>query len=216
MATSLATLRGRVQVKADIASSLTFTDPQVNDIINEAYRAMWSDVLDKNPAFRVTALPFTLATGTQTVSLPADFRAVFTVQLNPGNTTSMRYLTVQGPKTGSSRYEKTYRLQGQSLYIEPLQNCAGSYQLNYNPSCPVLAADGDTLDAELDAFADYIVLYAADQIAGMEANDIQPSLHAAFMTFQQRLQRWAANARQAEPDKIEDVRRRTGWGWFQP
>jgi hypothetical protein len=215
MATSLATLRGRVQVKADIASSLTFTDPQVNDVINEAYRAMWSDVLDKNPAFRVTQLPFTLTT-TQYTALPSDFRAVFTVQLNPGSTTAMRYLTVQGPKTGSSRYEKTYRLEGQRLYIEPLQNCAGSYQLNYNPTCPVLTLDADVLDAELDAFGDYVVLYAADQIAGYEGNDIQASLHAAFLAWQQKLQRWASNTRQAEPDKIEDVRRRAGWGWFQP
>jgi len=215
VATSLATLRGKVQVKADIVSSLTFTDPNVNDIINEAYRAMWSDVIDKNPAFRVTQLPFSLTT-TQYTSLPADFRSVFTVQLNPGNTTSMRYLTVQGPKSGSSRYEKTYRLEGQRLYIEPLQNCAGSYQLNYNPTCPVLASDTDVLDAELDAFSDYIVLYAAAQIAGLEGNDIENSLNARFLIWQQKLQRWASNARQAEPDKIEDVRRRTGWGWFQP
>ena len=215
MATSLATLRGRVQVKADVASSLTFTNAQVNDVINEAYRAMWSDVIDKNPAFRVTASAFTLTNG-QTTNLPSDFRSVFTVQLNPGSTTAMRYLTVQGPKTGSQTFEKTYRLQGSQLWIEPLQNCAGSYQLNYNPACPVLTADGDTLDAELDAFADYVVLYAADQIASYEGSDIQASLHVAFLSWKARLQRWAANTRQAEPDKIEDVRRRTGWGWFQP
>ena len=179
MATSLATLRGRVQVKADVASSLTFTNAQVNDVINEAYRAMWSDVIDKNPAFRVTASALTLTNG-QTTNLPSDFRSVFTVQLNPGSTTAMRYLTVQGPKTGSQTFEKTYRLQGSQLWIEPLQNCAGSYQLNYNPACPVLTADGDTLDAELDAFADYVVLYAADQIAGYEGSDIQASLHVAF------------------------------------
>lgn len=215
MATSLATLRGRVQVKADIASSLTLTNANVNDMINEGYRAMWSDVVDKNPAFRVTQLPFTL-TSTQWTSLPSDFREVFTVQLNPGSSTAMRYLMTEGPKTGSSLYERTYRLEGQRLYIEPLQNCAGSYQLNYVPTCPVLTADGDTLDAELDAFADYVVLYATIAACAFEANDIGPGYVPTFAEWQKRVQRWAANSRMAEPDKVEDVRRRSGWGWFQP
>lgn len=215
MPTALSVLRGRVYTKADIRYSVTFQSADIDDVINEGYRALWADVLDKNPAFRVTQLPFTLS-AVQYVSLPSDFRSVFTVQLNPGSSTAMRYLTAQGPKVASQQYERTYRLEGQRLYIEPLQNFAGSYQLNYNPTCPVLTADADQLDAELDAFADYITLYAAWQLADIEGNDTAEKLGAHYQMWQQKAQRWAANARQAEPDRVEDVRRRTGWGWFQP
>ena len=213
MAATLAQLRARAQVLYDVSGSTVLATAEWNDLVNDAYRALWADVVSVNNDFRNTVLPFTL-TSSNTQALPDDFQDVRSVRLNPGLDTQM-YLPKYPPKSGSEMFERSYRLSGSNLIIEPRQRAAGSYDLTYVPQPPVLVADGDTLDVELDQFRDFIVYHAAIAAAAREESAIE-QWSALLATIAARVRRWAAGQRSADPDRIEDVRNTTVWQWTPP
>lgn len=217
MTVTLAQLRDRAQTLYDISGSGVLSDAQWNTLINDGIRAMWSDVTVINKDFRVTTSPPFTLTSVQLVSLTAiapDFREVRAVRLSPG-TDGQVYLQKQSMRNGSSQFSRSYRLQGTSLYIEPLQNCAGTYDLVYIPSAPVLVLDADALDVELEQFQDYPVYSAVIAALSREESDItQPGV--IFAEAKARLISWASDQRSADPDTIENVRRVPMWRYAPP
>ena len=213
MAATLAQLRARAQVIYDVSGSLVLSSSEWNDLVNDAYRALWADVVSVNNDFRNNVLPFTITSG-QTQALPADFQDVRYVRRDPGLDTQM-YLPKYPPKTGAGAFNRSYRLSGSNLLIEPIQRAAGSYDLTYVPQPPVLTADGDTLDLELDQFRDYLVYHAAIAAFAREESDIS-QLAQLLGAVQGRVRRWAAGQRSADPDMVEDVRVQTTWQWTPP
>lgn len=224
MATTLATLRQRFQTLYDVSGSavLTATDGgEVDQLINDGYRALWAEVTAVNKDFRVSVQNFTIATG-QTQALPADFREVRSVRRDPG-TTQQVYLNKYGPRSAQQTDERTYRLSGSNLYIEPLLRAPGNYALDYIPALVVLATGASTLDAELEPFTDFIVYHAVIAALGREESDV-----SAFLVLMNgtpdgkdpgargRVQRWASDQRSADPATVEDVRRGSTWLWAPP
>lgn len=214
MATALSVLEQRVQTLYDVSGSTVLSGPELDQFINDAYRVLWAMVVAVNKDFRITPLPFTLAAGVQSVAFPADFMEVRFVRLNPG-TDNQIYLTKFGAKSGSQQWERSYRPAGSTLVIEPLQRAAGAYSLDYIPQPPVLAAPTDSLDAELDQFADFIVYHAATTALVREETDTT-QLQSLLGAVAGRVSRWASDQRSADPDRIEDVRRRSPWTWCPP
>lgn len=216
MALAIAELRQRFQTLYDVQGSavLDSTDGgEVDQLINDGYRGLWAEVTGVNKDFRVTVLNFTIATG-QTQALPADFREVRTVRRDPG-TTSQIYLTKFGPKSAGNIYDRTYRLQGSSLYIEPLARAPGSYALDYIPQVGKLADATPNVDVELEPFQDFIVYVAVIEAFSREESDASQYLDLLAQA-RARVRRWAADQRSADPDVPEDVRRSTPWIWSPP
>lgn len=213
MAATLAQLRARAQVIYDVSGSTVLATAEWNDLVNDAYRALWADVVSVNNDFRNTVLPFVLTTG-NTQALPADFQDARFVRINPGQDTQM-YLPKYPAKAASEMFDRSYRLQGVNLIIEPIQRAAGSYDLTYVPQPPVLVADGDTLDIELDQFRDYLVYHTAVAAMAREESAIE-QLSALLSNIRERVRRWAAGQRSADPDRVEDVRNTTVWQWTPP
>jgi hypothetical protein len=223
LSVTLATLRQRFQTLYDVQGSavLTATDGgEVDQLLNDGYRALWAEVTAVNKDFRVTLLPFTLTT-VQTLSLPSDFREVRYVRRDPG-TAQQVFLTRYNARAAQGADQRTYRLQGSLLYIEPLLRAAGSYSLDYGPQCPVLAVGADTLDAELEQFQDFIVYEAVIAALAREESDI--SQFAAKLNgaggsdrgIRGRVHRWASDQRSADPSLVEDVRGGSSWRWAPP
>lgn len=211
---TLAQFRDRVQVLYDISGSAVLSDPQWNTLVNDGIRAMWADVTRINKDFRVTTVaPFTL-TSVPNVTLAADFREMRAVRYQPG-TQGQVYLQKQSMRNGSQQFERSYRLQGNQLYIEPLQNCNGTYDYVYIPAAPVLVNDTDVFDVELEQFQDYVVYHAVVQALSREESDITQSAQI-LATAQEALIGWASDQRSADPDTIEDVRRVSRWLWAPP
>lgn len=221
---ALSALRQRFQTLWDVAGSavLTNTDGGEQDqLLNDGYRALWSEVTAVNKDFRVTPQTFTLTTG-QSVALAADYSETRAVRLNP-NTSDQVWLTRYGPRSASQMYDRSYRLYGSNLIIEPLARAAGSYQHDYIPQCPVLAVGADTVDAELSRFQDFIVWFAVIEAMGREESD--PTAFLILMNgtpdgkdpgARGRVKRWAADQRSADPSMVEDVRRNSSWAWGPP
>lgn len=224
MAVDLGELRQRFQTLYDVNGSAVLSDTdggEVDQLISDGYRALWVEVTAVNKDFRVTPLPFTLTT-TQTTALPADFSEVRTVRKDPG-TAQQSYLTRWGPKSANNMYDRTYRLSGSNLYVEPLARAAGSYSLDYIPQCPTLLNSSSAIDAELSRFQDFIVYHAVMLALSREESDI-----SAFLVLMNgtpdgkdpgargRVRRWASDQRSADPSQVEDVRRGGSSIWGPP
>jgi hypothetical protein len=214
VAITLAQLRDRVQVLYDISGSAVLSVAQWNTLVNDGIRAMWAIVTRINKDFRVTTVaPFSL-TSVPSVALAADFREMRAVRVDPG-TQNQVYLQKLSMRNGSQQFARSWRLQGTSLYIEPIQNCAGTYDYVYIPLPPVLVADGDVFDVELEQFQDFVVYHAVVQALAREESDITQAAQV-LGTAEAALTGWASDQRAAEPDQIEDVRKRTAWLWASP
>jgi hypothetical protein len=220
VATALSVLEQRVQTLYDVSGSTVLSTTELDQFINDAYRKLWAMVVAVNKDFRITPMPFTLAAGVQSVAFPADFMEVRFVRLNPG-TDGQVYLTKFGAKSGSQQYDRSYRPAGSTLVIEPLQRAAGAYSLDYIPQPPALAAPTAQLDAELDQFADFIVYDATIVALAREETDAGQLVAICYgipgdpqnTGIAGRVRRWASDQRSADPDRIEDVRRRSSWLW---
>jgi hypothetical protein len=142
MATDLDALTGRCQVLYDVAGSLVLAASEWASIINDSYRKLWRTVVRINKSFRVTTDPFTLAAGDQLEALPSDYRETLMVRLDPG-TESQVILQRLTPRVAANQQARSYRLQGTNLVIEPLSQCAGSYDHVYIPNAPLLTVGRD-------------------------------------------------------------------------
>lgn len=213
MALTLAQARAAFQFRYDVAGSLVLSADEQDAMLQSAYRALWAEVVTVHKNFRINVQTFTLTTA-QTQALPADFRDVFLVRLNPG-TDQQVILPRFAPRVAARSWERSYRVQGTSLYIEPLQRCAGSYDLLYVPTCPAWANDTDTLDPELDQFQDYVVWRTVIEALAREETDIS-QMQVLFEAERQRVIRWAQGQRSAEPDTPDDVRFGNAWTWWSP
>lgn len=214
MATALSVLEQRVQTLYDVSGSAVLSSAELDQFINDAYRTLWAMVVAINKDFRITTLPFTLASGQQSQAFPTDFMEIRFVRLNPG-TDNQIYLSKAGAKTGSQQWDRSYRPAGTAVIIEPIQRAAGAYALDYVPQPPVLVAPNDTLDAELDQFSDFIAYHAATIALVREEAD-GGQFESLLGAIAARVSRWASDQRSADPDRIEDVRRRSSWMWAPP
>ena len=167
-----------------------------------------------NKDFRITPMPFTLVAGVQAVGFPGDFMEIRFVRVDPG-TDNQVYLTKFGAKSGSQQWDRTYRPAGSNLVIEPIQRAAGNYSLDYIPQPPALTSGASTLDAELDQFADFLVYHAVMAALAREETPID-QIESILGGIAQRVTRWASDQRSADPDHVEDVRRRSTWTWAPP
>jgi len=176
--------------------------------VNNAVRAFWVDVTAINNTLAVTIATITITnTATPYVALPADFMNVLSVWERPG-TASRRELRKSGDR--SAYGQRTYRISGKLLYIDPLEASVDSYELDYNPLPTLLTASVD-LDGELVQHREYFELHTAIAALTSEQSptaDIAPR----FAVCQQRALAWAARQRSSEPSRPRDVRPRGGRG----
>ena len=224
MAVDLAELRQRFQTLYDVNGSAVLDAAdggEVDQLINDGYRALWAEVTAVNKDFRVTPQAFTLTT-TQTLALPADFSEVRTVRRDPG-TSQQVFLTRYGPRSAANMYDRTYRLSGANLYIEPLLRAPGAYSLDYIPQCPLLSVPSSAVDAELSRFQDFIVYHAVIAALGREESDTSTFFVLMNGTpdgkdpgARGRVRRWASDQRSADPSMVEDVRRSSASTWGPP
>lgn len=138
MAATLAQLRGRARVLADMVNTQFLTDSEFNDLVNDGIDALWADVTSVNKDFRVRTMTFSItSTATPFVALPGDFREVRYVRRDP-LTTNQKILNKLTMRSGSMQAEQSYRLQDSSLWIEPFLNSVAAYDMLYVPWSPRL------------------------------------------------------------------------------
>lgn len=173
------------------------------DATERAYEALWFDVCGINSAFRLTTFAFTLTNGSQTQALPADFMEAYKVVKDPNTSNRVTIERYSDEKVDS--IQRTYRLEGNSLIIDPLELAGGIYQLRYCPTVTPMA--GGSMDLELGQFREYVELATA--IPYLDAEEADSSmLVERFAVQAARVATWAARSRSAGQPTPRDVRSR--------
>ena len=174
-----------------------------NDATERAYEALWFDICAVNSAFRLTTFAFTLTNGVQTQALPADFMEAYKVVKDPNTANRVTIERYSDERVDS--IQRTYRLEGNNLIIDPLELSGGVYQLRY---CPVVTPmAGGSMDLELGQFREYVELAAA--IAYLDAEEAgSAAQQARFAVVSSRVAAWAARSRSAGQPVPRDVRSR--------
>jgi len=174
-----------------------------NDATERGYEALWCDVCAINSAFRLTTFSFTLSGGSQTQALPADFMEAYKVVKDPNTTNRVTIERLSDEKIDG--LQRTYRLEGNNLIIDPLELAAGTYQLRYCPTVTPMA--GGSMDTELGQFREYVELFAA--IAYLQAEEApNDDLQKRFDRVSARVASWAARSRSSGQPVPRDVRSR--------
>jgi hypothetical protein len=177
--------------------------------VNKAVKAFWVDCLAVNNTVRVSTTTLTItSTASPSALLPSDFMNALKVTKDPGS--SARWVI---PKSGDERDtgERTYRLEGSSLWIDPLELSVGTYELRYNP-LPAALTPAVNLDAELAQHEEYFTLHAAIQALASEQSSIA-DLAPQFAICKARAEAWAGRQRSSDPQRPRDVRPRGGMWW---
>lgn len=204
--------RVRIRARAMVAaSSVQLDESDWNDKCDDAISELWQTIVTKNPDFRVNTKAFAIASAAlNSYDLAAqvpDFNGVRSLCRDfglPGE----QYLNKMGPRTGSNGWDRGYRLEGSSLFVEPREQAVGNYTLKYTPQPPLLTAEtgtAGTLDVELAQHLKFIVSHMAVAALGDEESDTraqQTKLDAATLAVIS----WASNQRSADADTVEDVR----------
>ncbi len=171
--------------------------------IERAYEALWFYICGINSAFRLTTFAFTLSGGSQTQALPADFMEAYKVVKDPN--TANRVTIERSSDERIDSIQRTYRLEGNSLIIEPLELAGGTYQLRYCPTVTPMA--GGSMDLELGQFREYVELMAA--IAYLDAEESDSKIQQARLGIvSARVATWAARSRSSGQAVPRDVRSR--------
>lgn len=211
MPTTLSALRTQVRQQADMVGSTFITDSELNTYISSSYAELYDLLVASNEDYYVTALAFTISSG-NTYSLPSDFYKLRGVDYTSGS----RYITLKtynfqernkyqtSVRASTASTERRYHLTQNTLYIQPSDNAAGTYQLWYVPKPSALSLDADTVEG-IAGWERYIVVDAAIKCLAKEESDTS-ALAAMKAEMKQRIKDMAAQRDKGMPKTISLVR----------
>jgi hypothetical protein len=224
MAETLSSLRTRVRERADMENSTFVEDAELNQYINSSYQELY-DLLVASFEDYYTGAPtsFTIASGSNTYTLPSDFYKLRGVDCSIDG---VNYYTMQ-PFDFANRnnfnnsvgvlnayqFQNQYRLVGSKIYITPEDNAVGSYRIWYVPRATVLTSDSSTLDG-INGWEEYVVVDAARKCLAKEESDTQ-YLILEKEALRQRIIAMSARRDAGMPKGITDVNQALYSGYFR-
>lgn len=203
MAIPLASLVVGARTAANMQVGGPWQPTEWDAAVNKAMLAFYVDCGAVNNAWRVSVTTLTV-TSTANQPLPADFANVFKVTKDAG--TPQRLLIRRSGDESVENGDRTYRIEGTNLWIDPLEQAPGVYELRYNP-LPVLLTMAQALDGELVQHREYFELHAAIQALASEQSSIA-DLAPQFTICKKRAEDWAMRQRSSDPVRPRDVRPR--------
>lgn len=217
--TTLLQIKTRARERSDMVNSQFISDSELTSMINASYAELYDLLVQTYEDYFITGpTAFTLVSGDEGVySLPSDFYKLKGVdaggsgnwfELYPfnWNTRNARNRNLSRVYTGD--IDKTYRLIGSNLRIEPDDNATGSYQLWYIPSYTALVSDSDSIDSNItrNNWEEYIVIDVAMKMLVKEESDIRP-LTVEKQAMKRRIESAAGERDIDQPERVSDVNR---------
>jgi len=203
MAHTLTQLILAARQSADMEGDPLCEDPEITTYLNDGLRRLYLAYLLLHTDAYLTSSPFTVAGTATTAPLPATFvreRGLdFFVN---GRWKPVRVF--QWRNRGSrDAGRRTYRVDALVRLAPDDLDMSGSYRLWYHPTAPVLVNYGDTLDAQMDLYSDYVFNYAAAQM--LVKAKLSPASQLAMASFVYERMEAEAPRRQSEPAQAPDA-----------
>lgn len=189
---TLAQLRQRIRKRSDIISTTGhWGDPDINDLINERYKALYDLLVQAYANYYATSTTFALTIGVNTYSLPNNFYKVISFDRDNGN----------GTFTSIFPYLELER--NSSLYSSANQIPNANVRIRYIPQAVTLVADGDTIDG-VSGWESIIIDECAMIMKDSEETDTS-FLERQVERERNRIQAIAAERDVTMPSRITDV-----------
>lgn len=216
-AIQLTSLRTQVRQRADMENSGFVSDSEIDLYINASYGELYDLLVSRMEDYFIGSTTFSL-TSDNIQSLPVDFYKLIGVDYLVGgdeeSAITLRKFnfhernTFSGTNQSARQYrgipERMYRVLGESLYILPKSSAAGSYKLWYIPILTPLVEETDTMDANCDIWAEYVIVDAAIKCLIKEESDTK-ALMMVKAQLKQRIEGLASNRDAGDPERITDV-----------
>lgn len=214
---TLAELRTQIRERTDQTDSTFIEDAELNRFINQSQKELYDLLVSSNEDYYTNdPVSFTVASGSDTFSLPADFYKLRGVDISL-NGNADEFTTVRPFEFGERNRANTslvrhiygrstvrYRLRQNKLAFVPKDKAPGEYRLWYIPRAPDLVNDTDTFDG-INGWEEYIIVDASIKIMQKEESDASIFL-AQKAELRQRIEALAERD-QGFPEKITDVQR---------
>lgn len=199
---TLSDLRTRAKQRADMVGSDFISDTEWNQYISDSYGALYDLLVGKFEDYYLSdPYSFTVAAGSDSASLPADFLKLKGVDYSDGGTwreVKRFNFNERNVEAGFARY----RLYGSTILFAPSSQAPGSYRLWYIPRAAVLSNDADTVDCY--GWEVWIEVDAARKALIKEESDTS-GLERELATIAQRIETAARDRDVGEPGRITDV-----------
>lgn len=228
MTVTLAQLRSRVRIRADIeGEEKRYPDTELDEYINASYKELYAKLVRKM-LIRPEEIQTIVTTGAQVYSVNSNHFATLGVfydingdwqsllarhsaKLRPFGITS----TVSGDAT-SYRIAEVAGVKQIEFYPRPTNR---TYYLQYVPLPGELVNDTDSVD-EILAWTEYVVVDAAIKALRKENSDTD-ALQGDKLALDRRIEEEAELVEMAESYRITDVNRRTlddpaDYRWYRP
>lgn len=214
---SLYQIRLMAKQRADMVNSSFVSDPEWNLYINQAAFELYDLlVTEYEDYFLQTPLQIT-TTGSQQVTLPADFYKLLGVDLGLANNTTAwitlkkfefiernRYVYPQVNSTFFGVFNLQYRLMGNTLFFIPTPSAGQFLRIWYIPKLVQLLKDTDILTG-ISGWGEYVIVDAAIRAKQKQEDDISV-LGEQKMMLIKRIEESAMNRDSGQPDCISDTR----------
>jgi len=219
---TLSDLQTRARQRSDMVNSSFISDAELLSMINSSYAELYDLMVQTYEDYYITSSTFTLTSSDSGVeALPADFSKLKGVDYSVGgdyislypynwNTRNDR----QYNRRVRTDYNRTYKILGSNLRIEPRDNATGDYQLWYIPSFTPLVSTTDIVDSQMtrNGWEEYIVVdVAIKMLAKEESNTAHLLLEK--QNLKRRLEAAAGDRDADQPEYISDVNRQPDGYW---
>lgn len=214
MSITLAELKEQARFRADQTNSNFVSDPELVTYINSSIAEL-QDLLISSYGndYYVSSSVFNTVANTDSYALPADFYKLLGVdaKINGNDKFSLRPFNFNernrndsfsswGLMTGPS---VRYRIRGDNLVFSPQPEGIFEITMWYVPLAVKLVDDTDTL-ADLNQYAEYVIVDAAIKMMQKEESDIQV-LALQKGALVKRIQEMAQNRDAGQPESVSDI-----------
>ncbi len=192
---TLLQLRTITRYYLDDNSAQRWSDVEVNNYINQAYRNYYNRLVNVSyQSLLATPVLLNTVASTATVALPSDFyKAKILYKILSDRKQPCIYKrnyqgTIVTNLMPSNYYVPTYEFQGLNLILDPIpaDSATGALELHYWPIMTVLSSDSDSpVDGFSEQWQDLLPIYAAWQAKSLREEEDVANIQA-MLAFREK------------------------------
>jgi hypothetical protein len=204
------TVREEIQWQADVENWAGASSTQLNLLIQRAYDEAWNILVDTFEGYaNKVSSDFTLAGGisgnTYALSNVTDLLKPISLQKQWGSRWGDPISRLEAVERGCPN-ERSWRIDGGTLYVEPYETAAGTYRLWYAQKQTAFTADNDAVqDPTNGAVVDYMIAWVCAKIRTKQELDTA-AFDEAKKEFAQKVRMFAADRISGQPRRVGDAR----------
>jgi hypothetical protein len=221
---TLLDIKTRARERADMENSTFISDSELNSYVNASAQELYDLLVGTFADYYVTeGAETTVANGSSTLALPADFYKLRGVDIKRSDASGLwqdlkpfsfqdRNRQVSTPNYTYYCSNVKYHIAGSQVMLTPKDQAEGIYKLWYIPKMTLLTLDTDQLEASMSPWDEYVVVDAAIKMLGKEESSTS-SLEEQKQALKKRIMTMALDRDAAHPEVILPQGYNYGWSY---